>query len=162
MPTKYGFIYIWRDRKHRRFYIGSHWGNIDDGYICSSKWMKDSYKRRPHDFKRRILKVILTDKADLIKEEYRILNLIKKDEFDGGVYNIGNEKNVISIKDLAAKVIAISGSNSKVVYKEFKSIYGSETGEILQRVPNTKKINSLYSSVIDIDTCIKKMLSSGS
>lgn len=99
------------------------------------------------------------DVEDAIK---MILALIKKDEFDGGVYNIGNEKNVISIKALAEKVIALSGSKSKIVYKEFKSIYGSETGEILRRVPNTQKISSLYCPVIDIDTCIKKMLSSGS
>jgi hypothetical protein len=56
--------------------------------------MKDSYKRRPHDFKRRILKVILTDRADLIKEEYRILNLIKKDEFGTKYYNFVNNAGV--------------------------------------------------------------------
>ena len=27
---KHGFVYIWFDRKHRRFYIGSHWGTEDD------------------------------------------------------------------------------------------------------------------------------------
>lgn len=52
---KYGFVYIWYDRKHKRFYIGSHWGTENDGYICSQSWMKNSYTRRPQDFKRRIL-----------------------------------------------------------------------------------------------------------
>ena len=36
--VKYGFVYIWYDRKHHRYYIGCHWGTIDDGYICSSNW----------------------------------------------------------------------------------------------------------------------------
>ena len=46
---KYGFVYIWRDRKHNRYYVGSHWGHTGDGYICSSSWMKQAYKRRPDD-----------------------------------------------------------------------------------------------------------------
>lgn len=28
---KYGFVYIWRDRKYNRYYIGCHWGREDDG-----------------------------------------------------------------------------------------------------------------------------------
>ena len=54
----YGFVYIWRDKKHNRFYIGSHWGTIDDGYVCSSTWMKRSYLRRPGDFKRKIISMV--------------------------------------------------------------------------------------------------------
>ena len=37
---KYGFVYIWYDRKHKRYYIGCRWGTENDGYICSSSWMK--------------------------------------------------------------------------------------------------------------------------
>lgn len=39
--SKYGFVYIWFDRKHHRFYIGCHWGHEEDGYICSSNWMRE-------------------------------------------------------------------------------------------------------------------------
>lgn len=53
---KYGFVYIWYDRKHKRYYIGAHWGHENDGYVCSSSWMKKAYKNRPEDFKRKILK----------------------------------------------------------------------------------------------------------
>lgn len=56
-PTS-GFVYIWRDRKHKRYYIGSHWGTPDDGYICSSPWMRQAYKHRPLDFKRRVLNIV--------------------------------------------------------------------------------------------------------
>lgn len=52
---KYGFVYIWYDRKRKMYYIGSHWGTEDDGYICSSNRMRDAYRRRPNDFKRRII-----------------------------------------------------------------------------------------------------------
>ncbi len=50
-----GFIYIWRDRKYNRYYIGSHWGPENDGYVCSSTWMRQAISKRPGDFKRRIL-----------------------------------------------------------------------------------------------------------
>lgn len=77
---KYGFVYIWFDKKHKRYYVGSHWGSIDDGYICSSSWMKRAYKLRSQDFKRRIIKNNLKSKLEMFNEEQRILNMIKKEE----------------------------------------------------------------------------------
>lgn len=85
--NEYGFVYIWRDRKHNRFYIGCHWGREDDGYICSSDWMRHAYKRRPQDFKRRILKRIDTNRRNLLKEEQKWLNLVKKEELGKSYYN---------------------------------------------------------------------------
>lgn len=76
MSEPYGFVYIWYDRKHKRYYIGSHWGNETDGYICSSNWMRMSFVRRPEDFKRRILKKIFSNRKDLLEEEQRWLNMI--------------------------------------------------------------------------------------
>lgn len=77
---KYGFVYIWYDRKHKRYYIGCHWGTEDDGYICSSRWMRKSYKRRPQDFKRRILKNNIYPRSQMYIEEQRYLNMIKISE----------------------------------------------------------------------------------
>lgn len=88
---KEGFIYIWLDKKDKRYYIGSHWGNIDDGYVCSSKWMKSAYKNRAHDFKRRILQTGI--KQELLREaEYDWLSLIKKEELGTRYYNLNNSK----------------------------------------------------------------------
>jgi hypothetical protein len=84
---KYGFIYLWFDRKHKRFYLGRHWGSIDDGYICSSNNMREAYKRRPEDFKRKLISFIYTCQSDLILEEQRWLNMIKKDDFGTKYYN---------------------------------------------------------------------------
>lgn len=86
---KYGFVYIWYDRKHKRFYIGAHWGSEDDKYICSSSWMMQAYKRRPEDFgKRKILKRIYTNKQDLFMEEYKWLSMIKPEELKKKYYNL--------------------------------------------------------------------------
>ena len=87
---KYGFVYIWYDRKHKRFYIGCHWGTEDDGYICSSPWMKKAYKYRPEDFKRKILTLVYTNKTDLLDEEYKWLCKIKKEELGKKYYNLHN------------------------------------------------------------------------
>lgn len=87
---KYGFVYIWYDRKHKRYYVGCHFGNINDGYICSSSNMKSAYKRRPYDFKRKILKSNIIDKKDLLEEEYKWLSMIKKSELGKKYYNLHN------------------------------------------------------------------------
>lgn len=78
--SKYGFIYIWRDRKHNRYYVGCHWGTIDDGYICSSPWMNQAFRIRPTDFKRRIIKANILTRPELYTEEQLWLNLIKPSE----------------------------------------------------------------------------------
>ena len=72
-----GFVYIWFDKKHKRFYVGSHWGIPIDKYVCSSNWMIAAYRRRPEDFKRRILETVTTTRIDLYEREYAWLSLIK-------------------------------------------------------------------------------------
>src|ERR1017187_10267986 len=85
---KYGFVYLWRDRKHKRYYIGCHWGSETDKYICSSRWMRKAYKRRSGDFKRRILFRVYTTRMDLLIEEYRWLSMIRLEELGKRYYNL--------------------------------------------------------------------------
>lgn len=80
MNIKSGFIYLWYDRKNKRYYIGAHWGSLDDNYICSSPWMKKSYNNRPEDFKRRILKSNISTRKEMYNQELRYLNMIKESE----------------------------------------------------------------------------------
>jgi len=87
---KYGFVYIWRDRKYNRYYVGCHLGREDDGYICSSSWMSSSYKKRPQDFKRRILVSNIKDRKHLLEEEYYWLKMIKPKELGRKYYNLHN------------------------------------------------------------------------
>jgi len=89
---KYGFVYLWYDKKHKRFYIGSHWGTETDGYVCSSRWMRKSYRRRPDDFKRKVIKKV-NDRKELLIEEYKYLSLIKNDELGKKYYNLTNHLN---------------------------------------------------------------------
>lgn len=86
---KYGFVYIWYDCKHKRYYVGCHWGTEEDGYICSSTNMNHAYKRRPNDFKRRILSRV-SDRSKLLEEEYKWLSQIKQEELRVRYYNLHN------------------------------------------------------------------------
>ena len=86
---KYGFVYIWRDRKHNRYYIGSHWGHTGDGYICSSSWMKQAYRRRPDDFKRRVIKMNIP-RDQILYVEQHWLSMIPKDQLGKRYYNLNN------------------------------------------------------------------------
>lgn len=102
---KYGFVYIWRDRKHNRYYIGSHWGSTEDGYICSSKWMKKSFKRRPEDFKRRIIETDITDVKYTRSREYYWLQLIDSSQLGKKYYNRSTMTSILyldgTVKSLA-------------------------------------------------------------
>ena len=90
---KYGFVYIWFDRKHKRYYVGCHWGRENDGYICSSPWMRQAYKHRPNDFKRRILKTNINNKANMFLEEQRYFDMIKPEEIKIRYYNLNIKNN---------------------------------------------------------------------
>jgi len=92
MKQKYGFVYIWYDKKRKMFYIGCHFGFIDDGYICSSSRMRKAYRRRPQDFKRRILKTNIPSRIELLDEEHKWLSLIGDPELSKKYYNASKRR----------------------------------------------------------------------
>lgn len=87
---KEGFIYIWFDKKRRMYYIGCHWGTCDDGYICSSKWMRDAYRYRKQDFRRRIIQRNIP-KDLLLEVEYKWLQLINDKDIGIKYYNLSKK-----------------------------------------------------------------------
>jgi len=86
-----GFIYLWFDRKHKRYYVGCHMGAENDGYVCSSSWMKKAYKRRPEDFRRKILEKNITREL-LYEREHYWLSMIKQTEIGSRYYNLSVAK----------------------------------------------------------------------
>lgn len=83
---KEGFIYLWYDKKNKMYYLGCHWGNVNDGYICSSNRMRDALRRRPQDFKRRIIQKGIS-KENLLSIEHKWLSLITESELGTKYYN---------------------------------------------------------------------------
>lgn len=106
---KYGFIYIWKDKKRNMYYIGCHWGTETDGYICSSIRMRKAHKRRPHDFKRKIIEIV-KDRTKLLDTEFKWLSLIKEEEIGKKYYNLHKNKkghwthNPSSLKTIGEKI----------------------------------------------------------
>jgi hypothetical protein len=88
IKEKYGFVYIWFDSYRKMYYIGSHWGSENDSYICSSNRMRDAYRRRPNDFKRRILKNNINDRKQTLLEEHKWLSLIEENNLGKKYYNL--------------------------------------------------------------------------
>jgi len=89
---KYGFVYLWFDRKRKMYYIGCHWGNVNDRYLCSSNRMRDAYRRRPKDFKRKILNTNISDRNQMFEEEHRWFSFIKEEELGKKYYNLRKHK----------------------------------------------------------------------
>ena len=50
-----GFVYRWTDTSNGMYYIGSHKGTPDDGYIGSGKFFKRAYNKRKDCFVREVL-----------------------------------------------------------------------------------------------------------
>lgn len=143
-----GFIYLWYDRKHKRFYLGSHWGSINDGYVCSSKWMKQAYARRPKDFKRRIIKKITTSKRDLLIEELRYLQMIKDSEVGSRYYNLARHINntwfvdnehKISVIDKIRRAAIKQFSSPEARKKHSEITKASLTEEVREKMSKAKK-----------------------
>ena len=83
------FTYLWFDKTRKMFYIGMHEGEINDGYISSSRWFSGEQQYRPNDFIRKILN-IYDNRASARKEEARLLRMIKENEYGKRYYNLKN------------------------------------------------------------------------
>lgn len=156
--SKYGFIYLWYDRKHKRFYIGSHWGHINDGYVCSSSWMKKAYKIRPNDFKRKILKSNISCKKQMYIEEYSFLSRIKPEEIGKKYYNLRTDVSDLwhqyddKVKSIGQKISnKLKGRKNKPTSNETKQkisdakkgkVFSDEHREKLRQAKLGKKLST--------------------
>lgn len=134
---KYGFVYIWFDVKKKMYYVGCHWGDVNDGYICSSKWMRDTYRRRPQDFRRRVIKSNLS-RENMYLEEQRYFDMIKLEEIKKRYYNLS-----LSSKDPWHKHPLKSKSiGQKISYSKKGKKYNITTEQLIERgkkISETKK-----------------------
>ena len=50
-----GFVYLWENTENKKMYIGSHLGNVNDGYVGSGVYFKRAFEKKPENFKRTII-----------------------------------------------------------------------------------------------------------
>ena len=65
-----------------------------------------------------------------------------KEEAVGRIVNVGSDEEV-SIKDLAAMMIRISGSRSSVTFVPQQSVYGDSYEDISRRVPDIQRMREI-------------------
>ena len=108
---RFGFVYLWYDKKRNKFYLGSHLGLPEDGYVGSNHRLKCAYKSRPETFKRRILErhTHITSKQLLEREQFW-LNLIRPEELSVRYYN---EKKVAS----GGNIVGMLSEEKKIQHK---------------------------------------------
>ena len=121
-----GFVYIWYDIKRKMFYVESHVGDINDGYVCSNKRMLLAYKKRPTTFKRRIIEMIANgSKKDVLLAEQQWLNMIRSDELSTGPNKISGTIRYYNVKKTASGGNGNIGSNGSLLGKT--KYYNPET-----------------------------------
>jgi len=85
---KTGIVYEWTNIKNNMKYIGSHFGNVNDGYVSSSNYFNEIYNNNPELFAREVLCSGLTREDALNKEQKMLIefNAARSVEF----YNLHN------------------------------------------------------------------------
>lgn len=81
------FLYCWTNTAVGKMYIGYHVGTEDDGYVCSSKYMKKEYKESPELFTRQIIAYGTED--DIRNLETTVLTALDAAN-DEQFYNLSN------------------------------------------------------------------------
>lgn len=89
--TYFGFVYIWYDTKRKKFIIGSHYGDINDGYKTTTggKYVVNIFRSRPHTMKRKILEYLRVDDCTVLKSiEQKYLDMRPNIRNNNRYYNI--------------------------------------------------------------------------
>ncbi len=80
--------------------------------------------------------------ADVTDITIAVKRLMERPEAVGQVFNIGSTEE-ITIKDLASRVIQLTGSNSKIKYVPYDQAYSPGFEDMKRRVPSIDKISSV-------------------
>ncbi len=88
-----------------------------------------------------------------------LLKLPGKQQAFGQVFNLGSDDE-ITIKQLAERVIAATGSKSGIRTVSYEEAYGPGFEDLLRRKPSLEKINKLisYQSQVSLDEILAKLI----
>jgi UDP-glucose 4-epimerase len=85
--------------------------------------------------------------------------LLQIQDLEEQIFNVGNDE-PITIKELAEKVIELSGSKSQIKFVDPKEIYAENYGDINKRIPDLTKLKRtiIHTNKYSIDDIIKSLL----
>ena len=127
------FLYCWTDHRDNMLYVGSRKGHPGDGYVCSSKYMLEQYKSRPHDFTRQI--IAHGDLIDIRKLETTILETVGASR-SKDFYNQHNNNGKFILKfhtEAAKKAISVGNKGKRRPDVSTKNRLG-HTAEIRKKI----------------------------
>jgi len=119
-----GFVYRWYDSSNGMYYVGSHKGTVDDGYIGSGKRFSRAYSKRPECFTREIF---------YVGEDYRELEEFILDTIDAksnpAYYNLINGSFNCKFSKEQREKISNSLRGKKASKEAREKMSASRTGE---------------------------------
>ncbi len=97
--------------------------------------------------------------ADVADVVGAVVKLSQNDQAIGEVYNVGNTEEV-TIRELAERVIQLTGSQSEVKYISYDQAYAPGFEDMQRRVPNLDKIRRLigYQTRYKLDDILRRVV----
>ena len=85
--------------------------------------------------------------------------LSRHPEATGEIFNIGSPEG-ITIKELAKKIINLTGSKSKIQYIPYRKVYQNHFEDTIHRLPDITKIKALigFKSIYNLNDILKEMI----
>ena len=145
------FIYMWIDLRINKYYIGSHIGNINDGYLFGGIDIKKEYSRRPSDFIRKILSYHIVNNNFEIRsiekdylEEYDVENndsfYNRTNESYGGYHKKSVENRLLDIDESGLNAFQ-RVSRKMVITRKLKDSY--KTAKIKEHLTKKSKMEEI-------------------
>ena len=128
-----GFVYRWYDASNGKFYIGSHKGTPDDGYLGGGVLFRRAYAKRPESFTREIMykgvnyreyEQTILDYDDAANNDM-FYNLVNH-AWGGSPKGIAKKESTKKKMSQAAKGVSKSESHRKAVSDSLKGKTGGE------------------------------------
>lgn len=132
----FGFVYKWTNKETGKFYIGSHFGSIDDGYVGSGVYFKRAYDQNHEIFQREIIEYItVNEPAAVLESEQNVLNAISEHIGTTLCYNIS------TVAGGGWQLASKTSSEQQTVYEKISETLRNkspkERAELNQRVKDT-------------------------
>lgn len=154
-----GFVYRWYDDSNGKFYIGSHKGTTDDGYLGGGVLFRRAYAKRPNSFTREIIykgvnyreyEQIILDYEDAANDDM-FYNLVNS-AWGGSKKGIPKSESTKIKMSEVAKGKAKSKSHRKAVSNSLKGKTGKDSR-------NAKKVYCEYlkKEFDTISDCLKEL-----
>jgi UDP-glucose 4-epimerase len=90
----------------------------------------------------------------------QLIALAAAEEAVGGVFNIGNDREEVTILDLARRVKARAGSRSEIVLVPYDRAYEEGFEDMSRRVPDLAKLRALtgYEPQVHLDEILDRVI----